>query len=174
MNTLRWIRNIRSRHAFRQRRFRGDEGGALVELAIALPLIMTLLTGAASFSLALYSYEQLGNAVSSATQLLGEEQGITTDPCNTAMTAVTAALPNWTASNFTYTVTITNSSGTATSYPSGSTYGSGSKFSCTAGAANMAANEPVTLTVSYAYSWFPILDFSPSSPIAASESALME
>jgi hypothetical protein len=38
----------------------------------------------------------------------------------------------------------------------------------------MAPNEPVTVTVSYAYSWLPILNFSPSSGLSSSETALEE
>ena len=152
------------------RRLRGEEGTALVEFAIVLPLMMTVLTGSASFCMALYSFQQLGNATSTAAQQLAADQGLITDPCATTVTTVTAALPNWTASKLTYTVTITNSAGTATVY--GPT--TGSSFTCTAGAANMAANEPVVLTVSYAYTWFPILAFSPSSAISSTEAALME
>jgi hypothetical protein len=38
----------------------GEEGNALVELAFVAPIVMLLLTGVASFSMALYSYQQLG------------------------------------------------------------------------------------------------------------------
>lgn len=151
-------------------RLRGEEGGSLVEFAIVLPLMMTVLTGAASFTMALYSFQQLGNATSTAAQQLGAEQGLITDPCATTVTTVTSALPNWTASKLTYTVTITDSSGTAHTF--GPT--AGSSFSCTSGASDMAANEPVTVQVSYTYSWFPILGFSPSSSLTATEAALME
>lgn len=154
----------------RNRWYRREEGTSLVEFAIVLPLFMTVLTGSASFSMALYSFQQLANATSTAAQQLGAEQGLITDPCATAVTTVTAALPTWTASKLTYTVTITDSSGTAHTY--GPT--AGSTFSCTAGATNMAANEPVTVQVSYAYTWFPILAYSPSSSLTASETALME
>jgi Flp pilus assembly protein TadG len=147
-----------------------EDGTSLVEFAITLPLMMTVLTGSASFCMALYSFQQLGNATSATAQQLAAEQGLITDPCATAVTTVIAALPNWTASKLTYTVTITNSSGTATKF--GPT--TGSSFTCTSGAADMAANEPVVVTVSYAYTWFPILAFSPSGSISSTEAALME
>ena len=149
---------------------REDRGTAVVEFAIVLPMMVTVLTGAASFCMALYSFQQLGNATSAATLQLGADQGLITDPCATTVTTVTAALPNWTPAKLTYTVTITNSSGTATKF--GPTTGSG--FSCTSGAADMAANQPVVVTVSYAYTWFPILAFSPSSALTSTEAALME
>jgi Flp pilus assembly protein TadG len=167
---LRRQASLLARRLARKLLFRGEEGAALIEMAITLPLLMTVLTGTASFSLALYYLQQLGNATSTATQLLGAEQGLITDPCATVVTSITGSLPNWTASKLTYTVTITNSSGTATTF--GPT--AGSTFSCTAGAADMAPNEPVTVTVTYTYSWLPVLKFSPSSNLTSSETALAE
>jgi Flp pilus assembly protein TadG len=149
---------------------RSEEGGALLEFAITLPLLMTVLTGAASFSLAFYNLQQLGNAVSSASQLVAAEQGLITDPCATAETSVTGSLPGWSASKLTYTMVITDSSGSAHTY--GPT--TGSSFSCTGGATEEAPNEPVTLTVSYAYTWMPILAFSPSSPLTSTEASLAD
>jgi Flp pilus assembly protein TadG len=108
-NGLRKIGNLftrRSRRAFGRR---GEEGAALLEFAITLPLLMTVLTGTASFSLALYLLQQIGNATSTAAQLLGAEQGLITDPCATVVTSVTKSLPNLTASKITYTVSITDS-----------------------------------------------------------------
>ncbi len=169
-NGLRKIGNLfarRSRRAFGRR---GEEGAALLEFAITLPLLMTVLTGTASFSLALYTLQQIGNATSTAAQLLGAEQGLITDPCNTVVTSVTGSLPNLTASKITYTVAITDASGTAHTTPATT----GSSFSCTSYAGYMAPNEPVTVTVSYAYSWLPILNFSPSSGLSSSETALEE
>jgi Flp pilus assembly protein TadG len=169
-NGLRKIGNLfarRSRRAFGRR---GEEGAALLEFAITLPLLMTVLTGTASFSLALYILQQIGNATSTAAQLLGAEQGLITDPCATVVSSVTKSLPSLTAASITYTVTITNASGVATTF--GPT--TGSSFTCTSGAGDMAPNEPVSVTVSYAYSWLPILNFSPKSGLSSSETALEE
>ncbi len=154
----------------RRLRRTGEEGSSLMEFALVLPLMMVVLTGAASFCMALYNLQQLGSATSSAAQLLGAEAGLISDPCASAASSVTGSLTGWTASKLTYTLSITDSSGTAHVY--GPTLGSG--FSCTAGAAEMGTNEPVTLTVTYSYTWFPILDYSPSSNLTSTESALME
>jgi len=169
-NGLRKIGNLVARRVRRAPGRRGEEGAALLEFAVTLPLLMTVLTGTASFSLALYFLQQIGNATSTAAQLLGAEQGLITDPCQTVVKSVTASLPNLTASKITYTVVITNSGGTANTY--GPT--AGSSFTCTAGASEMAPNEPVSVTVSYAYSWLPILNFSPSSSLTSSETALTQ
>jgi Flp pilus assembly protein TadG len=147
---------------------KGEEGTSLVELAISVPIMMTLITGAASFSLAFYNLQQLGSATANAAQVLAAEQGLVTDPCANVVTSVTTSLPNWTASKITYTLSITDSSGTATTF--GPT--AGSSFSCTSGAADMAQNEPVTVTVSYSYSWLPILKFTPSSALTSSNTAM--
>jgi Flp pilus assembly protein TadG len=158
------------RNALRRLRRTGEEGSSLMEFALVLPLMMVVLTGAASFCMALYNLQQLGSATASAAQLLGAEAGLISDPCASAASSVAGSLTGWTTSKLTYTLSITDSSGTAHSY--GPTQGSG--FSCTAGASEMSANEPVTLTVTYSYTWFPILDYSPSSNLTSTESALME
>lgn len=144
----------------------GEEGSAeLVEFAFVLPGLMIVLTGTISFALALYNMQQLNNATGNAVQVVADEAGLITDPCAQAVTSVTAALPNWTASKFTYTMVITDSSnGTHTYGPT-----TGSSFSCTAGATEEAQNYPIVLTVSYAYTWLPILKFSPSSPLTSTE-----
>jgi len=111
--SLRERAKVIGRLAKRALRFGGEDGGALVEFAVTLPLFMTVLTGTASFSLAFYSLQQLGNATSNAAQLVAAEQGLLTDPCATTVTSVTASLPSWTASKLTYTEIITDSSGTS-------------------------------------------------------------
>jgi Flp pilus assembly protein TadG len=150
-----------------------EDGNALVELAIAMPIMMTILTGTASFSLGLFYLQQLGNATATAAQVLGSEQALIADPCAKVVTSVTTSLPNWTASKISYSVTITDSSGTAHPFPStGMT--TGSSFSCASGAADMAQNEPVSVTVSYSYSWLPILKFSPTSSLTATEVSIAD
>jgi len=40
----------------------GEEGSAVLEFAVTLPMLMIVLLGTASFSLALYYMQQIGNA----------------------------------------------------------------------------------------------------------------
>lgn len=154
----------------------GEEGNALIELAFVAPIMMLMLTGLASFAMALYSYQQLGYAVSAAAQQVGAEQGLITDPCATLDSDITTALPGWTVSKFTFSASITDSNGTA--HPFGPT--SGASFSCTAGANDMALNEPMSVTVSYQYNWFSIFTwrpnntFTPSGNLTVSEAVLVE
>ncbi len=147
-------RLVRARHRC------GDEGGALVEFALVAPMLLMLMTVTFSLVIALVNYQQLGNAVSGAAQVLITARGNLTDPCASVATAVTGTLPTWTASKFTYTVTLTSGAGTATTY--GPMAGSG--FSCpggatvlTSGGVNGASGEPATVTVTYAYTWLPVM-----------------
>jgi Flp pilus assembly protein TadG len=164
---------------------RSEEGGSLVEFAALLPLLLVILAMAASFTLAFYNLQQLESATASAAALIAAEQGVTTDPCNLAMTTVQASLPGWTAGNLTYNLTISGDTGTATAYPSSSNGGS-TAYSCKAagstGAASTAEypNTPVILTVSYSYSWIPIPtinpfgSLTPSSALTASSSMMAD
>jgi len=105
---------------------RGDEGNALVEMAITLPIMMAVITGVASFSIALYQKMLLAEAVSNAGHVLATDRG-DTNPCTTATNALYAAAPGLAQSNLTLTYTL-----------NGHSYGSGTT-TCpgTSGAANV-------------------------------------
>jgi Flp pilus assembly protein TadG len=148
----------------------GSEGGSLVETALVMPLLLLLLTGMFSITMALYSYQQLGYATFSAAQQVGAGRGLLADPCNTVATAIPNGLTGWTAAKFTYTVIITDSSGAAHTY--GPT--TGSSFSCTGGAAFMSQNEPVQVIASYAYTWIPGYDMNLSGSLITTETVLTD
>ncbi len=152
---------------------RGEEGAALVEFAVTLPLLMMVLTGTASFSLALYFLQQIQSATASAVMSVGGEAGLfpNNDPCAAAAGFVTKALPNLAPSKLNLTLTITDTSLNTDTYPSGSGSGSASSFSCR-NAPAMEADSPVTLTVTYTYTWLPILNFSPNSNLTATQAAI--
>jgi Flp pilus assembly protein TadG len=157
---------------------KSSEGTSLVELAITLPIMLMLLTGAASFSLAFYFLQQLGNATTSGVQLVAADQGLVADPCETAATAVESALPNWTTTKLTFTLKWTDSSGGShtvgpTAESSGTAFtcvsaGDGSSDTSTA----IGQNTPVVLTVSYAYTWLPMYKFSGSSALTSTQASL--
>jgi Flp pilus assembly protein TadG len=96
-----------------------SEGGALVEMAVTLPLVMLIMTGIFSFSSVLYQKLQLAEAVSNAGHYLATARG-DTDPCATAISAVKNSAPGLVTKNITVTLT---QSGTAlgTSCPTTST-----------------------------------------------------
>jgi Flp pilus assembly protein TadG len=172
---LRWQAMLLTRLVKRRVRLQGDEGTALVELAIAVPILMMLLTGAASFALGFYSLQQLGNATANATQYEAAQQGISTNPCTDIVTQITTTLPSWTASKFSYSISITDSSGTAHLFPTtAGSMDSGSAFTCASLASDEAQNEPITVTVSYTYSWLPVFRFTPSSALTSTDTVMAE
>ena len=164
----------------RIRRLGGEEGTELVEFAFVAPWLVAMITGTMSFAMAFYSLQQLGNAATSGVQAAANSQGLVTDPCETAAAAVEAALPNWTTTKMTFTMTWIDSSNT--SHTAGPTAeASSTSFSCvTAGDGSgdtgtaMAANTPVVLTVKYSYSWLPVLKWVVSSPLSATEASVAE
>lgn len=157
---------------------RGEEGGALLEFAVALPLLLTVLTGTVSFSLALYFLQQIGNATASAAQVLGAQAGTVTDPCANVAAVITSALPNLNSSNISFSVVITTASSTTTYGPFTPpiTQGHGCTQAGDGGATSTqeTANYPVTVSISYAYSWLPVFNFSPSSSLSSSVTEIAE
>jgi Flp pilus assembly protein TadG len=145
-----------ARRARRSAGRRGEEGAALVELAVTLPLLMIVLIGTASFSMALYFLQQIGNATTSAAMSVGGEAGLfpNNDPCAAAKSFVTGALPNMAPAKLSLTLTLTDTGLNTDTYS-----GTGSSFTCTS-APSMEPNYPVVLTVTYAYSWFPVPHFA--------------
>lgn len=132
------------------------EGQSLVEFALVVPMLLMIMTFMFSISMAMISYEQLNSATSSAAlQVLATSRNVLSDPCASIESSVSTALPGFTASKLTYTVTIQNSSGSNVTY--GPTAGTG--FSCTGAATVLQADNtstPASLTVSYPYTWIPV------------------
>lgn len=92
-----------------------NDGGALVEMAITLPIMMLIMTGIFSFSVALYQKEQLAEAVGNAGRQLAVDRGAV-DPCLDAANAVYAAAPGLNSSKITLSITMggTTTGGTCT------------------------------------------------------------
>jgi len=86
------------------------EGSALVETALVLPILMSIMLGMFSLTMALYTFQKLGYATFAGAQELGESRGLYSDPCYQAAQTILAGLPGITASKVTITMTITGSS----------------------------------------------------------------
>jgi Flp pilus assembly protein TadG len=122
-----------------------EEGSQLVEMAVVAPLLLIILTGMASFGIAVYSQQQLGLAASQA------------------------SLPQWSAANISYNLTIYTGNTTTPSVTTGTL--KGAAFTCISDNADLTQFQPIVLTVSYPYTWFPIMGWakygtgaSPSTP----------
>jgi Flp pilus assembly protein TadG len=117
-----------------------SEGNAIVEMAVTLPIVMALLTGISSFSIALYQKLQLCEAVSNAGHLLATDRG-DTNPCSTATSAIYAAAPGLKQSNVSLTYTLNGNN-----YGSGVTTCAGSSGSANS---NMVAGGTAQIQATY-------------------------
>lgn len=125
---------------------RHDEGSAIVEMAVVLPVMMAVLTGIFSFSIALYQKLQLAEAVSNAGHVLATDRG-DNDPCNTATNALYAAAPGLSHANLTLTYTLNGhaySAGTTSCAASG---GAANPYMVANGSAQIQATYTCTLGV---------------------------
>jgi Flp pilus assembly protein TadG len=92
-------------------RLRGDEGGALVELGVTLPIILLIMTGIFAFSIALYQKLALAEGVSAGARILAAARGETAasgkiDPCAITASAITGAAPALSQSTMKLTIVI--------------------------------------------------------------------
>ena len=88
--------NEKKRSMYRRlaRLFRFEQtGGALVEMALAMPIMLCMMTGIFSMSVALYQKLLLAEAMSSGGRVLAAERGMT-DPCADTVAAIDAAAPS--------------------------------------------------------------------------------
>ncbi len=121
---------------------KGDRGGALVEMAVTLPVIFLIMTGIFSFSIALYQKLELAQAVSVGSRFLATDRG-DTDPCASTATKVYAASPSLSQSAMTFTISLTNGS-TTTTYSTPTCSGA---VMTTGGSALLKVSYPCTLSV---------------------------
>jgi Flp pilus assembly protein TadG len=129
-------------------RIHGDEAGAsLVEFALVVPLLMTLVIGMFSMGILLNQYLQLTNATAIGGQYLSVLRGPNaTDPCAQTISAIKSAAPLLNPAKMTFSFSITylnQSTGATTVYPYAN------KTTCTAGVNELSQGEPVTVTVTY-------------------------
>lgn len=127
---------------------RDEEANALVELAVALPVVMLLITGMITFGLMLNNYLVLSHATDVGARNLALSRGATTNPCSDAVTAIQNAAPNLASSSLNYTFNIGSGSfsGSSTGF-SGTTSASCSQ----AGVSDMVAGDNATVTVTYPF-----------------------
>ena len=76
----------------------GSEGGALVEMALVMPVMFVILTGVFTFGSATTQKLQLTEAVNIGGRLLAVDRG-DTNPCSTVAAAVDAAAPSLITAN---------------------------------------------------------------------------
>jgi Flp pilus assembly protein TadG len=118
-----------------------EDGQAVVEMALALPLLLLVVTGIMAFGVTLNHYIELTDGVSIAGRQVAIHRGNTTDPCADAVAAVTKAAPNLTPAQLSYTLVLNGNSYSGTSCSSEST--------TTGAAGDLVQGADATLTVTY-------------------------
>lgn len=93
---------------------RGEEGGALVEIALTLPPMLAILTGLCAFGVAFSNQLTLTQAVSTGGQYLSQIRTSSTNPCADTFNAIKGAAPNLTPANIAVTITMNGTTPTQT------------------------------------------------------------
>lgn len=122
-----------------------EEGQALVEAALVLPMLLIVGTGILIFGIFMMQILSLTEGVGNAGRLLAVSGGVTLDPCATAATAVQNSAPLLKTSNLTYQITL--NPGTGDVVYSGSSCSSSS--TTTGAAGNLISGGTAKVRVSY-------------------------
>ena len=146
---------------------RNEEGQALIEFAVSLPLLLLIVTGILTFGLALNNYVMLTNATDTGARALAISSGQTTDPCATAVTAIYAAAPILKPSSFTFNFVLNGA------HYSGTTCSSASYT--TGAAANLTHQTPAQVTVTYPCSLAVFgINYAPACSLQAQTTELVQ
>jgi len=89
-----------------------DQGGALVEMALVVPVLMALLTGIFAVGLTMNTQVNLTQAVGVGANYLQQIRTTTADPCGDVLTAMKNAAPGLVASKISLTLTMSGGTGT--------------------------------------------------------------
>jgi Flp pilus assembly protein TadG len=76
-----------------------EEGSAIVELALALPILLAILTAICTFAIGFNNQMTLTSAVGAGAQYLQVIRTTTSDPCADTLKAISAAAPNLNSAN---------------------------------------------------------------------------
>jgi len=131
-----------ARSRFAQRLSRGvfrEQGSALVETAVVMPILLLVMTGIFSFSIVIYQKLALAEGVSAGARFLAVDRG-DTDPCASTAAKVYAAAPGLTSSKIKVTFVING-----TAYDSATC--SGTTGMVSGGTAKLTATYPCSFSV---------------------------
>jgi Flp pilus assembly protein TadG len=132
-----------------------SDGGALVEMAFALPIMMLMITGMTGFGILLNNYLVLSHAVDVGARALSVSRGVSTTPCVDAQTAIQNAAPSLGTSSLTISFVING-----TTYAGSNISGSGSGGCSSSTNTDMSAGNTAVVTGTYpfllsVYGWTP-------------------
>ena len=126
----------------------GSEGGALIEMALSLPIVFLVLTGVFTFSVATNQKLEHAEAVNVGGARLAVDRG-DTNPCSTVAGVIAAAAPGLKSSSISLTFTLgtASTSGTAASSTCAGTGGAANANLVSGGTAEIVATYPCSLIV---------------------------
>lgn len=114
---------------------KGEEGSALVEIALTMPMLLMVMTAICTFAIGFNNQLTLTSAVGSGAQYLQLIRTTTTDPCQDTLRAIENAAPSLTPSSITLSFSL---NGTPVS-----------GNSCAGDQSDLAQGQPVTVTAKY-------------------------
>lgn len=112
-----------------------EEGSALVEIALVLPVLLGVLTAICAFGVAFSNEQTLTSAVGAGAQYLQLVRTTTTDPCADTLNAIESAAPNLTPGSITLTFSLNGTAVSGSSCPGDQSY--------------LVQGEPITVTAKY-------------------------
>ena len=140
---------------------RGRQGQAIVEFALAAPVLLTLVLGMMVFGIALNNYVALTFAANAAAQQLSISRGQTTDPCNTTSQAVYSAAPQLQKANLTFSIVLNGKSDGGASCPGKQT--------------DLVQSQPAVVTVTYPCKLIVLgVNFAPGCTLRAQNTLLIQ
>jgi len=130
-----------------------EEGQALIEFAITLPVLLMLVTAIFIFGLTLSHYLMLLNATDIAARNLAISRGQTTDPCALTVATVEAAAPMLTPGSLSFSLNLNGTAENGTSCSSASTTTGAAGLLVQGSAAQVTVTFPCSLVVYGANPW---------------------
>lgn len=117
-----------------------DDGGAIVEFALVMPMFLVLITGMFAFGITMNNYLELTNAAGAGARAMAASAQLSSspDPCQVAYNTATGLAPNLTAANMTFKYTINGTGGIT-----------GSTCAADGVSTIMVAGQPATLEIDY-------------------------
>jgi len=119
-----------------------ERGQAMVEFALTLPVMLTLLVAIIVLGIVFNNYLTLTNATTAGAQQLSISRGQSSDPCATTSSTVQAAAPNLTSGGLAYSIAF--GTGNPVSYGTAFT-----GTTCTSAAAQLVSGNTAKVTVTY-------------------------
>jgi len=116
---------------------RGEEGGALIEMALTAPALLLIFTGLITFATAFKNQIVLTQATGVAGQYLAQIRTTSTNPCSDVFSALKNAAPGLASANISVSVTMNGTTPTQTGN------------SCSGSQTDLVQGSPVTVYATY-------------------------